>query len=71
MANMRPYDVAISNAIERGDARKLEAAIQQAKELHEQQGGDLSKAIKKGEAALKKLSKGGGSYGSSTPKGKK
>jgi ABC-type transporter Mla subunit MlaD len=65
MANMRPYDVAISNAIERGDARKLEAAIQQAKELHEQQGGDLSKAIKKGEAALKKLSK------SSTSKGKK
>lgn len=64
MANMRPYDVAISDAIEKNDARKLESLIKQAKDLHEQQGGDLSKAIKKGEAALKKLQKGGGSYGS-------
>jgi hypothetical protein len=74
MANMRPYDVAISNAIEKNDARKLEKYIQQAKDLHAQQGGDLSKAIKKGEAALKKLQKGGG-YSASTSgskaKGKK
>jgi hypothetical protein len=68
MANMRPYDVAISNAIERGDARRLEAAINQAKELHEKQGGDLGAAIKKGEAALKKLEKGGG-YGASSKSG--
>ena len=61
MANMRPYDVAISDAIEKNDARRLEKYIQQAKDLHAQQGGDLSKAIRKGEAALKKLQKGAGS----------
>jgi hypothetical protein len=55
MANMRPYDVAVSQAIEKGDARKLEALVNQARELHESYGGDLSKVIKKGEAALKKL----------------
>ena len=55
MANMRPYDVAVSAAIEKGDARKLESLVKQAKELHESYGGDLSKVIKKGEAALKKL----------------
>ena len=55
MANMRPYDVAVSQAIEKGDARRLEALVSKAKELHEQQGGDLSKVIKKGESALKKL----------------
>ena len=65
MANMRPYDVAISDAIQKNDAKRLEKFVQQAKELHAQQGGDLSKAIKKGEAALKKLQKS--SYG----KGKK
>jgi len=55
MANMRPYDVAISDAIQKNDAAKLEARIAQAKQLHKEQGGDLSKAIKKGEAALKKM----------------
>lgn len=55
MANMRPYDVAVSQAIEKGDARKLEALVQKAKELHESYGNDLSKVIKKGESALKKL----------------
>jgi hypothetical protein len=55
MANMRPYDVAVSEAIEKNDARKLEALVSKAKELHESYGGDLSKVIKKGEAALKKL----------------
>lgn len=57
MANMRPYDVAVSDAIQKGDARKLESLVKQAKELHESYGGDLSKVIKKGEAALKKLQK--------------
>ena len=55
MANMRPYDVAVSEAIAKNDARKLEALVKNAKELHESYGGDLSKIIKKGEAALKKL----------------
>ena len=58
MANTRPYDVAISDAIQRNDARRLESALEQARQLHEKQGGDLSKAIKAGEAALKKLEKG-------------
>jgi len=55
MPNMRPYDVAVSQAIEKGDARKLEALVNQAKDLHASYGNDLSKVIKKGEAALKKL----------------
>ena len=55
MANMRPYDVAVSEAIQKNDARKLEALVKQAKELHQSYGGDLSKVIKKGEAALRKL----------------
>lgn len=55
MANMRPYDVAVSQAIEKGDARKLETLVQKARELHESYGDDLSKVIKRGEAALKKL----------------
>ena len=55
MANMRPYDVAISDAIQKNDAAKLEARLEQARQLHKEQGGDLSKAIKKGEAALKKM----------------
>lgn len=54
---MRPYGNAISDAIGRGDARRLESLVKQAKELHDKQGGDLSKAIKSGEAALKKLEK--------------
>jgi len=68
MANMRPYDVAISDAIQKSDARRLSSLIEQAKELHAQQGGDLSKAIKKGEAALKKLQKGGGAKSSAKKK---
>lgn len=60
MPNMRPYDVAISDAISKNDATRLEKYVQQAKDLHAAQGGDLSKAIKKGEAALKKLQKAKG-----------
>jgi ABC-type transporter Mla subunit MlaD len=56
----RPYGLAISDAIERGDSRRLQKLVDQAKELHEQQGGDLSKAIRSGESALKKLNKSGG-----------
>ena len=65
MANMRPYDVAISDAIQKNDAAKLEARLEQARQLHKEQGGDLSKAIKKGEAALKKMKS------AKAPKGKK
>jgi hypothetical protein len=61
MAQQRPYGPVIYDAIERGDSRKLQSMVNQAKQLHEKQGGDLSKAIKAGEAALKKLEKGGGS----------
>jgi hypothetical protein len=66
---MRPYGTVINDAIQRGDARRLESALNQAKQLHEKQGGDLSKAIKAGEAALKKLDKGAG--GTSSGGGKK
>lgn len=66
MATQKPYGVAISNAIERGDARRLESALNQARVLHEQQGGDLSKAIKAGESALKKLTKAGSKKGATT-----
>ncbi|HKS21467.1 MAG TPA: DUF1843 domain-containing protein [Thermoanaerobaculia bacterium] len=55
MAQSRPYGPTIFDAIERGDRRRLEALVNQAKQLHEKQGGDLSKAIRAGEAALKKL----------------
>jgi len=61
--SMRPYGPPIFDAIERGDARRLESLVNQAKQLHEKQGGDLSKAIKAGEAALKKLEKGTSSSG--------
>ena len=64
-----PYGTAIQDAVNRGDARRLETLVNQAKALHEKQGGDLSKAIKAGEAALKKLEKGGG--GAATSRGKK
>lgn len=37
MANMRPYDVAISDAIQKSDARKLEAMIEKARQLHQEQ----------------------------------
>jgi hypothetical protein len=60
MASVRPYGPPILDAIERGDSRRLESALNKAKELHEQQGGDLGKAIRAGEAALKKLKKAAG-----------
>ena len=66
MANNKPYGPAIADAIERGDARRLESLVKQAKALDEKQGGDLSKAIRDGKAALTKLEKGG-----SKSKGKK
>jgi len=71
MANMRPYGPAIADAIERGDARRLEALVKQAKALDEKQGGDLSKAIRDGKAALAKLAKGSSKSGGSKSKGKK
>ena len=57
MAQSRPYGPTIFDAIERGDSRRLDALVKQAKKLHEKQGGDLGKAIRAGEAALKKLQK--------------
>jgi len=57
--SVRPYGPPIMDAIARGDARRLSTLVEQARTLHEQQGGDLSKAIKAGEAALKKLNAGG------------
>ena len=54
--SMEPYGPPIFDAIERGDAARLRRLLARAKILHEAQGGDLSKAIKAGEAALKKLS---------------
>jgi len=83
MANMRPYGPAIADAIERGDARRLEALVKQAKALDEKQGGDLSKCIRDGQTALAKLTKaqggsktsgsksGGSKSGGSKSKGKK
>lgn len=58
--SQRPYGPPIYDAIERGDTRKLTSLVNQARQLHEKQGGDLGKAIKAGEAALKKLEKGTG-----------
>jgi len=52
---LEPYGTAISNAIERGDAARLSRLLETAREIHQAQGGDLSKAIRAGEAALKKL----------------
>jgi hypothetical protein len=49
------YGPAIYNAIERGDAARLRKALDNASQLHQEQGGDLKKAIRAGEAALKKL----------------
>jgi Domain of unknown function (DUF1843) len=48
------YGPAIFDAIERGDAARLRRMIAQAKRLYAKQG-DLPKAIRRGEAALKKL----------------
>jgi hypothetical protein len=54
--SMKPYGPPIFDAIERGDVARLRRLLAQAKILQKEQGGDLSKAIKAGEAALKKLS---------------
>jgi hypothetical protein len=71
MANNKPYGPAIADAIERGDARRLESLVKQAKALDEKQGGDLSKALRDGKAALAKLEKSGSKSGGSKSKGKK
>jgi hypothetical protein len=68
--SQKPYGVAIHDAIARGDARRLESLVKQARLLHEQHG-DLPKAIKAGEAALKKsggISSGGKSAAGSSKK---
>ncbi|HKS21466.1 MAG TPA: hypothetical protein VJZ76_01610 [Thermoanaerobaculia bacterium] len=52
---LEPYGTAISDAIERGDAARLSRLLETAREIHAVQGVDLSKAIRAGEAALKKL----------------
>jgi hypothetical protein len=49
------YAKAITDAIERGDAARLRRTLDGARKSYAEQGGDLSKAIKKGEAALKRL----------------
>jgi len=49
------YGPPIYNAIERGDVARLRKAIDAAKKTHAEQGGDLKKSIRAGEAALKKL----------------
>jgi hypothetical protein len=54
MANL-VYGPIIDDAIERGDAARLRRLIARAKKIQKDQG-DLSKAIRAGEAALKKLS---------------
>lgn len=51
------YGPAISDAISRGDAARLRKLLDVARQAHSEQGGDLSKAIKAGEAALRKLKK--------------
>ena len=52
--SIKPYGPAIFDAIERGDAARLRSALASARTLHKGYG-DLGKAIKSGEAALKKL----------------
>ena len=49
------YGVAINDAIARGDAARLRKLLDIARQSHQEQCGDLSKAIKAGESALKKL----------------
>ncbi|HEY6136770.1 MAG TPA: DUF1843 domain-containing protein [Thermoanaerobaculia bacterium] len=51
---VEPYGPAIFNAIERGDAARLSRLLDTARQIHQSQG-DLNKAIRAGEAALKKL----------------
>ncbi|HEY0371714.1 MAG TPA: hypothetical protein VGD79_06910 [Thermoanaerobaculia bacterium] len=51
------YALAISDAITRGDAARLRKLLDVARQAHTEQGGDLSKAIKAGDSALKKLKK--------------
>ena len=53
--SMKPYGPAIFDAIERGDSARLRSAISAAKGVYKAHG-DLAKAIKRGETALKKLS---------------
>jgi hypothetical protein len=68
--SQKPYGVAIHDAIARGDARRLDTLVKQARLLHEQHG-DLAKAIKAGESALKKSSgaaSGGGKSAAASSK---
>ena len=51
------YGAAISDAIRRGDAARLRKLLDVARQAHSEQGGDLSKAIKAGESALRALKK--------------
>lgn len=51
------YGPAINDAIRRGDVARLSKALDVARKAHSDQGGDLGKAIKAGEAALKKIKK--------------
>jgi hypothetical protein len=64
MVNL-PYGVAIHDAIERGDSARLRSLIATAKATLEKQG-DLGKAIRAGEAALKKY--GGAKAGAAKKK---
>jgi ABC-type transporter Mla subunit MlaD len=52
------YALAINDAVRRGDPARLRQLLDVARQAHQEQGGDLSKAIKAGESALKKLAKG-------------
>ena len=52
MAPIRPYGAPISDAIKRGDRTDMQRLLDQAKQIHQEQG-DLGKAIKQLEAALK------------------
>jgi len=63
MVNL-PYGVAIHDAIERGDSARLQRLLATARATVDKQG-DLGKAIRDGEAALKKL---GGTKASSKKK---
>ena len=69
---MKPYGVAIYDAVERGDEPRLRRLLSTAQTLHDQQG-DLGKAIRDGNAALKKIgsSKSGGAKASSKSRSSK
>ncbi|MCU1348829.1 MAG: hypothetical protein JWO56_1859 [Acidobacteria bacterium] len=51
------YGVAIADAVQRGDAARLRKLLDVARQAQQEQGGDLGKAIRAGESALKKLKK--------------